>query len=223
MAEELDGALVIPEINDAKQREEFSKVFARTLNLDKVSKDEWAFQIKEYSTDTYVLRLIVDDMELGAWIILNTDFTRLSIFDLKTINRKAEKMFREEWFYGIKDKEGLESLLARVDNGFFGIKPYATTLSKAKVIWFTIATKQMFNNGNKRTALLATITFLGANGYKLINKTANDLYEVSLNLANKTMSEEELYQYLLKNTVIDFNKMDNLFLKKVFEDIKEGE
>ncbi|MBC6925423.1 type II toxin-antitoxin system death-on-curing family toxin [Ligilactobacillus salivarius] len=129
---------------------------------------------------------------------------------LKNLNEKAEKIFREEWFYGIKDADALKALLARVDNGFFGFEPYPTTISKAKVFWYTIATKQMFNNGNKRTALLTALTFLRLNGYNLDFKDSSELYNISMDLANKIMSEDDLEQYLLQKTQIDFEQMEEI-------------
>ena len=119
-------------------------------------------------------------------------------------------MFREEWFYGIKDADALKALLARVDNGFFGIEPYPTTISKAKVFWYTIATKQMFNNGNKRTALLTALTFLRLNGYNLDFKDSSELYNISMDLANKIMSEDDLEQYLRQKTQVDFEQMEEI-------------
>lgn len=100
--------------------------------------------------------------------------------------------------------------MARVDNGFFGFEPYLTTISKAKVFWYTIASKQMFNNGNKRTALLTALTFLNLNGYILDFEDSNELYNISMNLANKIMSEDELEQYLLTHVRIDFEQMEEL-------------
>ena len=137
-------------------------------------------------------------------------FQKMDLELLKNLNEKAEKIFREEWFYGIKDADALKALLARVDNGFFGIEPYPTTISKAKVFWYTIATKQMFNNGNKRTALLTALTFLRLNGYNLDFKDSSELYNISMDLANKIMSEDDLEQYLLQKTQIDFEQMEEI-------------
>nr|WP_225446043.1 type II toxin-antitoxin system death-on-curing family toxin [Ligilactobacillus agilis] len=83
-------------------------------------------------------------------------------------------------------------------------------MSKAKVFWYTIASKQMFNNGNKRTALLTALTFLNLNGYILDFEDSNELYNISMNLANKIMSEDELEQYLLTHVRIDFEQMEEL-------------
>lgn len=147
---------------------------------------------------------------LGAWVVFDIPFQKIDLELLRSLNEKAEKIFREEWFYGVKDREALEALLARVDNVFFGFEPYPTTISKAKVFWYTIASKQMFNNGNKRTALLTALTFLNLNGYILDFEDSNELYNISMNLANKIMSEDELEQYLLTHVRIDFEQMEEL-------------
>ena len=147
---------------------------------------------------------------IGLWIEFDIPFQKIDLELLKNLNEKAEKMFREEGFYGRKDADALKALLARVDNGFFGIEPYPTTISKAKVFWYTIATKQMFNNGNKRTALLTALTFLRLNGYNLDFKDSSELYNISMDLANKIMSEDDLEQYLLQKTQIDFEQMEEI-------------
>lgn len=151
-----------------------------------------------------------DSKVIGLWIVFDIPFQKIDLELLKNLNEKAGKMFREEWFYGIKDADTLKALLARVDNGFFGIEPYPTTISKAKVFWYTIATKQMFNNGNKRTALLTALTFLRLNGYNLDFKDSSELYNISMDLANKIMSEDDLEQYLLQKTQIDFEQMEEI-------------
>lgn len=68
----------------------------------------------------------------------------------------------------------------------------------------------MFNNGNKRTALLTALIFLNLNGYILDFEDSNELYNISMNLANKIMSEDELEQYLLTHVRIDFEQMEEL-------------
>ena len=68
----------------------------------------------------------------------------------------------------------------------------------------------MFNNGNKRTALLTAVIFLKLNGYKLDFKDAKELYDVSMDLADKRMSEEELEHYLLERARIDFEQMEEM-------------
>lgn len=206
---EIDGVLYIPNFSNERQQEEFKEIFARSLNLDKVDKKDWKININTYES-VYSVELLYDSKVIGLWIVFDIPFQKIDLELLKNLNKKAEKMFREEWFYGIKDADALKALLARVDNGFFGIEPYPTTISKAKVFWYTIATKQMFNNGNKRTALLTALTFLRLNGYNLDFKDSSELYNISMDLANKIMSEDDLEQYLLQKTQIDFEQMEEI-------------
>ncbi|WP_241698590.1 type II toxin-antitoxin system death-on-curing family toxin [Ligilactobacillus salivarius] len=206
---EIDGVLYIPNFSNERQQEEFKEIFARSLNLDKVDKKDWKININTYES-VYSVELLYDSKVIGLWIVFDIPFQKIDLELLKNLNEKAEKMFREEWFYGIKDADALKALLARVDNGFFGIEPYPTTISKAKVFWYTIATKQMFNNGNKRTALLTALTFLRLNGYNLDFKDSSELYNISMDLANKIMSEDDLEQYLLQKTQIDFEQMEEI-------------
>lgn len=205
----IEGVLYIPNFSNERQQEEFKEIFARSLNLDKVDKKDWKININTYES-VYSVELLYDSKVIGLWIVFDIPFQKIDLELLKNLNEKAGKMFREEWFYGIKDADTLKALLARVDNGFFGIEPYPTTISKAKVFWYTIATKQMFNNGNKRTALLTALTFLRLNGYNLDFKDSSELYNISMDLANKIMSEDDLEQYLLQKTQIDFEQMEEI-------------
>lgn len=206
---EIDGVLYIPNFSNERQQEEFKEIFARSLNLDKVDKKDWKININTYES-VYSVELLYDSKVIGLWIVFDIPFQKMDLELFKDLNEKAEKIFREEWFYGIKDADALKALLARVDNGFFGFEPYPTTISKAKVFWYTIATKQMFNNGNKRTALLTALTFLRLNGYNLDFKDSSELYNISMDLANKIMSEDDLEQYLLQKTQIDFEQMEEI-------------
>lgn len=206
---EIDGVLYIPNFSNERQQEEFKEIFARSLNLDKVDKKDWKININTYES-VYSVELLYDSKVIGLWIVFDIPFQKMDLEVFKDLNEKAEKMFREEWFYGIKDADALKALLARVDNGFFGIEPYPTTISKAKVFWYTIATKQMFNNGNKRTALLTALTFLRLNGYNLDFKDSSELYNISMDLANKIMSEDDLEQYLRQKTQVDFEQMEEI-------------
>lgn len=68
----------------------------------------------------------------------------------------------------------------------------------------------MFHNGNKRTALLSALVFLSLNGYSLEADNAEELYDISMDLANKRMTQESLEEYLLKKVRIDFKQMEEL-------------
>ncbi len=60
---------------------------------------------------------------------------------------------------GIRDEAGLELICHKVRD-----KKYSTLFDKASFLLYTIATEHPFFNGNKRTALAATLSFLVLNG-----------------------------------------------------------
>ena len=62
----------------------------------------------------------------------------------------------------------------------------------------------MFNDGNKRTALLTALLYLKLNGYlfDILDEVA--LYDISIKVANKEISFKQLYQYISRHSYIDF-------------------
>lgn len=52
-----------------------------------------------------------------------------------------------------------------VNNELFGVPQYPTVPHVAALLLFKIVTNHMFNDGNKRTALLTSDYFLAINGY----------------------------------------------------------
>ena len=115
---DIDGVLYLPNFSNKEQQEEFKKVFAYSLNLDKVDNKDWKINIDKCKSG-YVVKFLYDSKMLGAWVVFDIPFQKIDLELLRSLNEKAEKIFREEWFYGVKDREALEALLARVDNGFF--------------------------------------------------------------------------------------------------------
>ena len=149
------------------------------------------------------------------WIVIPAEQPSLDLEKLADLNEKSETLLKEEWFYGIKDEAGLKGMLGQVDNGFFGYTPYPTILHKATYFWYTISTKQMFNNGNKRTALLTSLLYLKINGFSFDILDEVKLYNISIQVANKQFSYNQLYQYILRHSYIDFE-----FSKRILSDKK---
>lgn len=73
---------------------------------------------------------------------------------------------------GIKDTNLFNSALYEPKQTFDKIDLYPTILSKASCYMRSFARNHPFFDGNKRTALLSTITFLEKNGYEV--KADND-------------------------------------------------
>ncbi len=95
---------------------------------------------------------------------------------------------------GVRDLGLLESALARPQN-IHTYEPEADIASLAAAYGFGIAKNHPFVDGNKRTSLVATRTFLLLNGYQL-NATQVEKYLTFLSLAEGNLSEDELAQWL---------------------------
>ena len=95
---------------------------------------------------------------------------------------------------GVRDHGLLESALARPQN-IAAYEPDADIARLAAGYAFGIAKNHPFVDGNKRTALVASRTFLILNGYQL-NATPAEKYLTFLSLAEGTLSEEELGEWL---------------------------
>jgi len=100
---------------------------------------------------------------------------------------------------GVRDIGLLDSALARPKN-VEAYEPDADLARLAAAYGFGIAKNHPFIDGNKRTALVATLSFLEINGAELIAKT-KDLYLAFLSLADGTLTEDELAAWLRERIV----------------------
>lgn len=82
--------------------------------------------------------------------------------------------------------------------GGFGIEYYPTLESKAAYIFFHIATSHIFQNGNKRTAVLTLDQFLAANSVYLMvsNSTMEKLAEETASYNQRGESKDQTLQHL---------------------------
>lgn len=193
---------------------EYKKVFAKSINLNQVDRKRWKLSFRKYNFELYKLSFYFDNRLEGYWFVIPVKHPQLSLAILAKVHEQSEKLLTEEWFYGVKDREGLDSMLGQVDNGFFGKTLYPTIIQKATYFWYTISTKQMFNNGNKRTALLTSLLFLQFNGYSFDILDEKELYNISIKVAKKEMSFRQLYEYIFKHSYIDFEFSKNLLVSE---------
>ena len=82
-----------------------------------------------------------------------------------------------------RSRELLESAAARPFHSAFGQDAYPRVIDKAAVLFHSLIANHPFYNGNKRTAVLALLHFLLANGYLLVLRS-KEMYE----LAERTAS-----------------------------------
>ncbi len=100
---------------------------------------------------------------------------------------------------GIRDETLLDSALAKPHNVFaYADEPDIFRLAASYS--FGIARNHAFIDGNKRTALVVSLTFLDRNGWE-ISSSKEDLYFTFLHLAEGSLSEEDLTAWFTKHAV----------------------
>lgn len=100
---------------------------------------------------------------------------------------------------GIRDETLLDSALAKPLNVFnYADDPDIFRLAASYA--FGIARNHAFIDGNKRTALVVSITFLDRNGWD-IAASKEETYFTFLNLAEGSLSEEELTGWFTKHAL----------------------
>lgn len=121
----------------------------------------------------------------------------LSSKDFIKLNKIAVVNENEEYL-GVQYPQGLE-ILEEVKAEYFGYELYPNIWLKAAFILQKITKKHIFADGNKRTALLASIAFLKLNGYNWIGDTniKNDLV-MHVTLREDSREEMEYIASVLK-------------------------
>lgn len=204
---EFDGFLICSG-NSKKQINQFKRMFARD-NLPNVKKSDRYLQMRKlvpdrtlYSLDVYYQKDLV-----GHFGIKIAETQKMSSETFCEMNKQAEKMFREESIYGIKDFPGLDRINNSLYGGFGSYEAYPTITAKAAALWYKIASNQFFYNGNKRTAMLSAIYFLVGNFYNFDIIDANLLYDISLQLANNEMSVNQLEAFIGSHVSLSYGNM----------------
>jgi len=95
---------------------------------------------------------------------------------------------------GVRDLGLLGSALARPQN-IAAYEPDADAARLAAAYAFGIAKNHPFIDGNKRTAYVVMETFIIKNGFQL-TASPSDKYTTFLSLAEGSLSEDELAQWL---------------------------
>jgi death-on-curing protein len=100
---------------------------------------------------------------------------------------------------GIRDLGMLESALARPKNLFAYAETEPSLQRMAAAYAFGITANHPFVDGNKRTALIASVAFLKLNGLRVTADKA-DRYLIFYGLAAGTVSEDELAEWFVRYT-----------------------
>jgi death on curing protein len=100
---------------------------------------------------------------------------------------------------GLRDENALESALARPRQKW-SYEPEADLASLGAAYAFGFARNHPYNDGNKRIALLAMLTFASVNGYD-VQAEDDDVLKTMLGLASGRITETELAAWLRSRLV----------------------
>ena len=112
-----------------------------------------------------------------------------------------------------RNKNLIESAVARPFQSAFGEDIYKTTIEKAAVLFHSLISNHPFHNGNKRTAVLALEQFLLVNSWFLVLNDHFELYELAKETASyreQDISHEEILKHIvqqLKKSTISFRRI----------------
>jgi len=99
---------------------------------------------------------------------------------------------------GLRDLGLLQSALGMPETTFEGEFLHGTFFEKAAAYLFHIARNHPFVDGNKRTALMCALVFLGLNGQRL-EADPEALYELVDGVATGSVDKAEVAVFLRRN------------------------
>jgi len=97
--------------------------------------------------------------------------------------------------HALWDRGLLESAVARPQASAFGVDAYPDLASKAAALLHSLVLNHAFVDGNKRTAVLATLVFLDLNGYT-IRWNQHEALDFVLNLAVHQIELDDAVTFL---------------------------
>ncbi len=121
----------------------------------------------------------------------------IAIADVLEIHQKSIIDFGGS--HGVRDLGLLEAALARPFQTFGGEDLYPTAFEKAAALAESLIKNHPFIDGNKRTGLLAMVSFLINNKYSF-TASPDDLYNFVIDISTGVISFDELVAWLRENT-----------------------
>jgi death-on-curing protein len=95
----------------------------------------------------------------------------------------------------LRDRGLLESAVARPQASAFGADAYPDLAAKAAALLHSLVLNHPFIDGNKRTAVLATLVFLDLNGY-VVRWDQREALDFMLRLAQHQVELDEVIAFL---------------------------
>ncbi|MFC4760383.1 Fic family protein [Fructobacillus durionis] len=200
--DKIAGALIYSH-DTATQFEEFKELFVRSgISVGSKLND---LSIEQRGP----LRMLVvnGEKEVEYFLLRVMPLEYFSVATMKHLNEVAETILKSESLYGLKDLAGLEQILALTNQYTFGREYHPSVIDKSAYLWTALATKQLFHNGNKRTALLTGMLLLERNFITLKYRDVQQLYDLSVALAKREVSEFDLRNFIKENTQLNLESM----------------
>lgn len=97
--------------------------------------------------------------------------------------------------HGLRDFKLLDSATARPKSTFAGRSLYPNIFSKAAALCHSLIKNHPFIDGNKRTGLLAAMTFLELNNYQILAKQ-KEIVRFVLKIDQENIGIEEIARWL---------------------------
>ena len=115
----------------------------------------------------------------------------LSVREIASIHYGLVELFAKENDpispSGVRDQGLLESAVSRQFTGYDKQDKYPEPRDNAAALLYGICMDHPFHNGNKRTALVASLIHLEKNGYMPSSVSHNEFYDLMINLAKHTI------------------------------------
>lgn len=97
--------------------------------------------------------------------------------------------------HGLRDAGLLDAAVHRPQATFAGEDLYPTLFDKAGALCHSLIKNHAFVDGNKRTSLLSSMTFLELNGY-IFDCGQDELVDFGLKIDNENISPEGIFSWL---------------------------
>ena len=124
---------------------------------------------------------------------------------------------------GVKDMGLLESAVKRPFSSAGGQDAFPDTFEKAAALFHGLISNHAFYNGNKRTALLATLYFLSDNGWLLDKCNDDEMFEFTRKIAAHELTQKredelsEIKKWLENNSRRQVKGEQRLNYKELYE------
>ncbi len=119
------------------------------------------------------------------------EFNRLAIEATEGLYREANN--------NLLNPGSLHYALEEIQGLVFGQDIYPTVIEKAAILAWRIIVGHVFNDGNKRTAMLSCVTLLELNGYHL--QIDFEVKDMALAIANRQIDYQGFVEWLRRKVL----------------------